>query len=157
MKCTCPQFTPLELTRKSINKRIKASKAILKSLVLLATSEASALKLLQCPACNQYWQTGREWNFGNEEYPFQVPEINVADWLQEAYTQPASWLIYLASMQQYMAKTTMEEGDKQCAVAGCQRRAIKFSGSCELHHIEQLQRVGLLPKRPTGKLFAPYQ
>jgi hypothetical protein len=154
MDCTCAQFAPLELTRKSINKRIKAAKAILKSLDLLVIDEVSALKLLRCPDCNQYWQTGREWNFGNGEYPFQVPAISVQDWLQEAYTQPATWLIYLAIMEQYMAKNILVEGDKQCSVEGCQRRTIRFSGSCEMHHIEQLQRFGLLPQRPTGRLFA---
>jgi hypothetical protein len=157
MDCTCAQFVPLELTRKSIDKRIKAVKSILKLLDLLATNKASALKLLKCPGCGQYWQTGREWNFDKGEYAFQVPKISVKDWLQEAYTQPAAWLIYLASMERYMTNNILVEGDKQCSVEGCQRRAVRFSASCEAHHIEQLQRFGLLPKRPTGRLFAPYQ
>jgi hypothetical protein len=157
MHCTCAQFAPLELTRKEINKRIKASKAILKTLVLLADNITSSRKLLQCAHCGQHWQTGREWNFGNDEYVFQVPAISIEEWLQEAYTEPAAWLVYLASMQQYMAQTTLVEGDKPCAVDRCQRRAIKLSSVCETHHFEQLQRFGLLPKRPLGRLFPPYQ
>lgn len=156
MNCTCAQYAPLELDRPSIKKRIKATPAILKPLVLLAESEAAGLRLLQCPHCAQYWQTGREWNFGNGEYAYQVPAIGVADWRQEPYLQPAAWLIYAALMEPYYAKNTFEPSNKPCAVAGCPERAIRFSGVCELHHVEQLQQFGMLPKRPAGRLFPPY-
>lgn len=156
MNCTCAQHLPLELSRSSIKKRIKASKAILKPLVLLAQTEPLQLKLLRCPHCAQHWQTGREWNFGNDEYVFQVPAIGVEEWLQEAYSQPASWLIYSAMMQDYYAKNPFEQSDNPCRVTECSNRALKLSGVCEQHHIAQLQRFGMLPKRPEGRLFAPY-
>lgn len=156
MNCTCSQYLPLELDRKSINKRIKATKAVLKPLVLLAASDAFKLKLFQCPQCAQHWQTGWEWNFGGTEYAFQVPPIAVAKWQQEPYGQPAAWLIYAALTEDYFAKNTFEPSDKPCRVAQCLHQAIKLSGVCKQHHIEQLQQFSLLPKRSGGRLFPPY-
>ena len=157
MICPCSQFFPLELNRNSIDKRIKASKTILKSLVPIAENDLTLLKLLQCPHCRQFWQTGREWNFDNAEYVFQVPEISVGDWLDEAYIQPAACLIYGALMGNYLARQSFEPSDKLCKSDGCQHPAIKLSGVCKVHHIEQLQRFGMLPVRPAGRLFTPYE
>ena len=157
MDCTCTQYTPLTLDRKSISKRIKASKTIIKALNLLAEGGPLQLKLLQCPVCQQYWQTGREWNFGNGEYVFQVPAIEPAEWLAEPYSQPAAWLIYGAVTENYFSKNSFEQGPNPCRVVGCPELAIRLSGVCQAHHIAQLEQFGLLPKRPTGRLFAPYQ
>ncbi|MGI4884625.1 MAG: hypothetical protein ACRYFR_06660 [Janthinobacterium lividum] len=156
MHCTCSQYPPLDLSRASINKRIRDTKAILKPLVLLAVSGASKLKLFQCPQCAQHWQTGWEWGLGGTEYAFQVPPIAVKEWQEEPCGQPAAWMIYTASMQDYYAKNTFEPSDKPCRVAQCPNQAIKLSGVCEHHHIEQLQQFGMLPKRPVGRLFPPY-
>lgn len=156
MHCTCSQYLPLDLSRTSISKRIKATKTILKPLALLATNDAFKLKLFQCPQCAQYWQTGWEWSFSGTEYAFQVPPIAVADWQQEPYGQPAAWLIYTASMQGYYEKNTFEPSGKPCRVDQCPHQAIKLSGVCEQHHIEQLQQFGMLPKRPAGRIFPPY-
>ncbi|MBF9220208.1 hypothetical protein [Hymenobacter ruricola] len=156
MPCVCSQYPPLELTRAAINKRIKATPALLKPLGLLVTHAAAKLKLLQCPQCGHYWQTGWEWNLGGTEYAYQVPAIEVAEWLREPYLQPAAWMVYAALMQPYYAKNTFEPSGKPCRVAQCPHPAIKFSGVCEPHHIEQLQEFGLLPKRPAGRLFPPY-
>ena len=156
MDCTCSQFPPLELDRRSIRKRMKATAAILKPLELLAENEALKLKLFQCPQCAQYWQTGWEWNLGGTEYAFQVPAIEVEAWLQEPYLQLAAWMIYAAMMESYYAKNTFESSEKPCAVAQCSNRAVRFSGVCEHHHVAQLQQFGMLPKRPIGRLFPPY-
>lgn len=156
MACTCSQFPPLELRRPSINKRIKATAAILKPLLLLAESDATGLKLLRCPQCAQCWQTGREWNFGNGEYAFHVPAIEAEAWLQEPYLQPAACMLYQAMMQAYYEKNTFEPSDRPCRVAQCPCLAIRFSGVCEQHHVEQLQQFGILPKLPPGRPFPPY-
>ena len=156
MNCTCSHYPALELDRRSINKRSKATPAILKPLVLLAENGILKLKLFKCPQCAQHWQTGWEWALGATEYAFQVPAIKVEDWRQEPYLQPGAWMIYGAMMQPYYAKNTFEPSDKPCRVAQCPHRAIKFSGVCEQHHVEQLQQFGMLPKRPAGRLFPPY-
>lgn len=151
-----PQYLLLDLSRASVNKRIQATRAILKPLVLLGTSDVFKLKLFQCPQCGQYWQTGWGWNLGGTEYAFEVPPIAVAEWQEEPYTQQAGWMIYAALTQDYFAKNTFETQEKPCGVTNCPRQAIKFSGVCEQHHIEQLERFGTLPKRPVGRLFPPY-
>ncbi|GAA4034611.1 hypothetical protein GCM10022409_18790 [Hymenobacter glaciei] len=156
MECTCSQYRAFDLDRRSIYKRIKATPAILKLLLLLAESGAAKLKLLQCPHCGQFWQTGREMTFGNGEYGFQVPAIIVEEWRQEPYLQPAAWMLYGVSQQSYYAANTFEPSDMPCGVAQCPNRAIRGSGVCEHHHIEQLQQFGLLRKRPEGRLFHPY-
>lgn len=157
MPCSCAQYTPLALTRPSITKRIKITQNVLASLQLLAENERTTLKLLICPYCGQYWQTGREWNFGHREYVFRVPIITVAEWLAQPYTQPAAWLIYGAMMGDYLAKNTFALGAAPCRVAGCQRLASQLLSVCKEHHIEQLQKFGMLPERPVGRLFAPYE
>jgi len=144
------------MQRESIETRIKKTKSILKTLILLAEDERFALKLLRCSSCGQYWQTGREWNFENREYAFQVPKIALEEWHKEKYTQPASWMIYSVMMRNYFDQNTFEDSENPCRVDGCLSQAVKFSGVCQQHHIEQLQRVGLLPNKPSGRLFAPY-
>lgn len=157
MACTCSQFPALELSRSAITKRIKATRQLLTKLNQLAESPQTALKLLVCPQCGHYWQTGREWNFENREYAFQVPATTVAEWQEQPYTQPAAWLIYGAMMADYTAKNTFELSEKPCQIEGCAQRAIRLSGVCKMHHIEQLQRFGILPQRPIGQPFAPYE
>jgi hypothetical protein len=156
MSCSCSSFSALELSRPAITKRIKATKRLLSALEQVAENKLAGLKLLVCSQCGQYWQTGREWNFENKEYAFQVPMLAVDAWQAQPYTQPASWLIYGAVMGDYIARNTLEPSDKQCRAAGCGQQALKLSGVCKEHHIEQLQRFGILPKQPSGRLFAPY-
>jgi len=156
MSCACDTYPVLELSRSAITKRIKTTKFLLSSLVQLSENKLVGLKLLICPHCGQHWQTGREWNFENKEYAFQVPAISVDDWQTQPYTQPASWLIYGALMGDYLAKNTFELSDKQCQTTCCKQQALKLSGVCKEHHIEQLQRFDILPKVPSGRLFKPY-
>jgi hypothetical protein len=156
MSCSCSSFSALELSRLAITKRIKTTKRLLSALEQVAENKLAGMKLLVCSQCGQYWQTGREWNFENKEYAFQVPTLAVDAWQAQPYTQPASWLIYGAVMGDYIARNTFEPSDKQCRAAGCGQQALKLSGVCKEHHIEQLQRFGILPKQPSGRLFAPY-
>ncbi|WP_223648409.1 hypothetical protein [Hymenobacter psoromatis] len=156
MNCSCTSYPALKLTRASINKRISESRALAKKLLVLAEQDVSKLKLWQCPHCSHYWQTGREWNFSNKEYLFQVPAIEIKDWLSEPYTQPATWLIYSAMMADYEARNTFEASNKPCRVENCAQPAIKMSGVCKSHHIEQLQRFNILPKRPSGRPWGEY-
>jgi hypothetical protein len=156
MSCSCPSFSALELSHSAITKRIKATRRLLSELEQLSENKLASLKLLVCSQCGQYWQTGREWNFEYKEYAFQVPTITVDAWQAQPYTQPASWLIYEAVMGDYIAKNTFEPSDKQCRVAECEKQAIKSSGVCKEHHIAQLQHFRILPKQPSGRLFAPY-
>lgn len=156
MACQCSQYQPIELSRKSVHKRIRESKEIMPTLVLLAEKAEEDLKLLKCPDCGQYWQSNREWGFRYKEYVFQVPEIEVAEWLSQPYIQPAALMLYSAMMETYFERTTFEESSNECRVKGCKEKALKLSACCRQHHIEQLQRADLLPEFPTGKLFPPY-
>ena len=128
----------------------------MKSLVLLAENAELWLKLLQCPDCRQYWQSGHEWSFRDKEYVFQVPDVEVDEWLKEPYAQPAALMLYSAVMETYFERTTFEESSNQCRVEDCKEKAIKLSACCQQHYIAQLQRADLLPEFPTGKLFPPY-
>src|SRR3954468_19794820 len=101
MNCDCPSFESIELDRASINRRIKASKAIKTRLEPLVTNPELAITLFRCAACGQFLQRGHEWNFANKEYLFQVPTIEVSEWLREPYAQPAAMMIYSALMSDY--------------------------------------------------------
>lgn len=156
MSCDCSDYPPIELDRRSINRRIKQSPKIRKRLSLVAENPELRLYLFRCPVCNQLWQSGWEWNFKAQEYLFQVPPIEVEDWQREPYQQPAAMLIYSASMQNFFDRWKPEPGDTPCRADGCTSRAARLSVFCREHHIEMLQRDEQLPHKPTGRIFPPY-
>ena len=156
MPCNCPQFTPLELDRKSINKRIKQSPAVRRRLTCLAENKDLRIYLFRCPDCGQLWQSGHEWNFADQEYLFQVPPIDIAEWQREPYQQPAAMMIYSAVMRDFLAAQSFETVDTNCREEGCTNPAIRLSVFCRWHHIGSLQKLGRLPKEPVGRLFPPY-
>ena len=157
MNCKCSSHPPVAFDRTSINKRIRETKKILPTLTVVAENKELCLTLLMCPRCGQFWQTGHEWHFKNSEYVFQVPEIAINDWLSEPYAQPAAMMLFTALMQDFCEKNSLEDGEKGCRVEGCDNRAIMSGVFCQAHHMEQLRKVGLLPKQPSGRLFPPYE
>lgn len=154
MSCDCAKYLPVELSRKAVSKRIKESKLLRKRLVQVA--ECDGLRLMRCPECGQAWQSGREWSFANEEYFFQVPTVDHSTWQLEPFAQPAALMIYSAVMSNYWANSKFEPGSEACRTSGCKERAIRSSALCATHHVESLQNMSMLPKRPGGKLFPPY-
>ena len=156
MSCDCAQFQPLELDRQSITRRIKQTPTIRKQLTQIAENSELRLFLFRCPVCGQLWQSGHEWNFADQEYLFQVPPVEVADWQSEPYQQPAAMMIYSAVMRDFFARSKFETGDSTCRAAACGRQALRLSVFCRDHQIESLQQGGRLPKNPTGRLFLPY-
>ncbi|MDD5261888.1 MAG: hypothetical protein PHD76_08585 [Methylacidiphilales bacterium] len=156
MPCDCAQFQPIELDRQSITRRIKQSPAIRKRLTQIAENTELRIYLFRCPDCGQLWQSGHEWNFADQEYLFQVPPIEVAEWEREPYQQPAAMMIYSAVMRDLFARSKFEVGDSPCRIEGCQQRALRLSVFCRDHHIESIQQRGRLPKKPVGRLFPPY-
>lgn len=156
MNCDCSQFQPIELDRQSITRRIKQSPAVRKRLMQVAEHPGLRLYLFQCPECGQFWQSGHEWNFADKEYLFHVPSIETADWLNEPYLQPASMMIYSATMRRFWENADFTTSESQCRADDCTERAIRFVALCRRHHIESLQRMRQLPESPVGRLFPPY-
>jgi predicted RNA-binding Zn-ribbon protein involved in translation (DUF1610 family) len=156
MSCQCSQYEPIELCRPSIRKRIKATRAIKRELEVVATNNENNLTLFKCPTCGQLWQNGREWNFGNDEYVFQVPETSVVDWLTEPYQQPAAMMIYDAVMSRFEAGIDRTPSNRNCKHPDCNEAALRNTVHCRTHHIEAMQRTSQLPPAPTGRVFPPY-
>ena len=156
MPCDCSQFEPIELDRKSINRRIKQSPEIRKRLTQIAEHTDLSVYLFQCPECNQFWQSGHEWNFGDREYLFHVPPIEIGEWHREPYRQPAAMMIYSSVMARFFADATFEPTDSQCRAPNCTEYAVRFSVFCRDHHIDSLRASGRLVKKPVGRLFPPY-
>jgi hypothetical protein len=154
MHCDCPSYAPIELDRKSVSRRIKESKSLRKRLSTIA--QQNSIKLLTCASCGQYWQSGREWNFANEEYFFQVPKISIEDWLSEQYAQPAALMVYSSAMNEYLKNADLTRSEQVCKKLNCGKHAVRHSVLCAEHHIESLQRGRQLPPTPIGKLFPPY-
>jgi hypothetical protein len=153
--CRCSSFTPIELDRNSVSQRIKETPRIRKSLERIAENEQLRISLFRCPTCRQMWQSGHEWNFGDKEYVFQVPTVEIPDWMRDPFQQPAAMMIYSAGMERFFRQEFVETADP-CRSAGCSKRAIRFSVLCLDHHIESLQQIGNLPKPPVGRMFPPY-
>jgi len=156
MPCDCSEYQPISLDRESVSRRIRQSPAIRKRLFQIAENAGLRICLLRCAECGQFWQSGHEWNFADEEYLFQVPPIEIPDWLLESYRQPAAMLIYSAVMRSHFERVKYETTDSPCRFEGCHLRATRFSIFCRDHHIESLQQLGKLPKKPVGRLFPPY-
>ncbi|MBA4147938.1 MAG: hypothetical protein H0X66_07455 [Verrucomicrobia bacterium] len=145
----------MTLDRNAISKRIKQSKALKKRLQILNEDVELGISLFRCPLCGEVWQSGREWNFANEEYLFRVPAITAEEWQREHYQQPAAMMIYTAMMADYHLRPFTPSSDK-CRAEGCEERASTLGVFCRRHQVEELQRLGQLPKPPSGKLFPPY-
>ena len=156
MPCDCTKFQPIELDRQSITQRIKQSPAIRKRLTQIGENTDLRLYLFRCPDCGQLWQSGHEWHFSDREYLFQVPTIQVADWLTEPYRQPAAMMLYSAIMRDFFARCSFDPTDALCRSEGCLEKAIRFSVFCRHHHVESLQQNQKLPKEPIGRMFPPY-
>lgn len=156
MSCSCHNYLPLELDRESVSKRIKETPSIKGRLVLVGSNDELRLELLRCKECGQCWQTGHEWNFADKEYLFQVPEIGLEDWMKEPFAQPAAMMIYSAVMEHFFANTRLEQGTIPCRIPECGALALRLSVFCIEHHIESLQKIGSLAKKPIGRMFPPY-
>jgi hypothetical protein len=150
------QLSAHELDPQSITRRIKQSAHIRNRLAQIAEHPELRLHLFRCSECGQFWQSSHEWNFEDQEYLFQVPPIEVADWQREPYRQPAAMMIYSAVMEDLFARAKFEAGDSPCRVEGCDKRALRLSVFCRKHHIDSMQQRGRLPKEPIGRLFPPY-
>ena len=155
-ECTCGEYGPLELFRRDINRRIRATRRIRRRLVLVAESDDGQLRLYRCPICGQYWQQSWSWSFGAKDYIYQVPTIGEAEWREEPYARPDEMLVYTAMMDRYEGASDLTPSTSPCRVAGCPRFAVEGLVLCFEHQVESLQRVGLLPTPPQGRRFPPY-
>jgi hypothetical protein len=156
MSCDCSTIPDIPLQRAAVEKRMRQTPRIIRKLTLIAQNEKLRLKLYTCSECSQFWQTGHEWNFGDRDYVFRVPPIEVGEWLAEPYQQPAAMLIDSAVMARFFEHNDFQPGDKPCREEGCATLAMKHGSFCLEHHLQQLRDVKLLPARPIGRLFPPY-
>jgi hypothetical protein len=154
--CNCKNYTTLELYRDQISKRIKESRGIIKTLDLKAEVDNGVTVLFQCPVCGQFWQKSMAWNWGGKDYLFQIPQTNITEWLTEQFMSPSDMLIYSAQMTDYFSKNKFIDSTRRCKNNDCAGMAIEGSPLCKKHFVDNLQEVGLLPKKPSGKIFEPY-
>lgn len=153
--CCCKNYGPLELTREQITNRIKENNKIASALEKISTSEKGD-NLYKCKVCGQFWQKSLAWNWGGKSYLFKVPAISIEDWQTEPYMSPADMLIYTAGMSDYFAKNKFTESNDKCRVENCTNQSVTNDVVCLTHLIENLQKFGNLPKKPSGKIFEPY-
>lgn len=155
--CQCDTLDDLDLsTRRSFNRRIKETKTIVPELVKIDEHPDQEHGLFRCSECDQYWQTARAWNWGNEKYIFKVPVIASADWIAAPYMDPDEVFISGSVMNRFFEQTEalLEDPSKRaCGVTDCSQIRLKFSALCIEHHVRQLQAIGTLPKRPRGRWF----
>jgi hypothetical protein len=153
--CDCRNYADLELTRSAVSRRIRETKRLENRLELVHDSEAEH-RLYRCPVCTQLWQCNRAWNWENNAYLFRVPSISLVEWLAEPFQAPDEMLIYSAVMSDFFEKNDFSDGDRPCQSPNCPRLAARRVAHCVQHHVESLQKLGNLPKEPTGRLFPPY-
>src|SRR5207244_752755 len=107
--CNCASYPDLEPNRKSIDRRIRQTRAIKKTLQVVAEQPHRVNTLYKCQECGQFWQGNWAWNWGGKEYLFKVPDIWDAGWLAEPYAQPDLLLIYIASMDRFLNQNDFQE------------------------------------------------
>lgn len=156
MTCNCSSFVDLELDRKQVTARIRASRALKKDLTLLFEERENEHSLFRCSVCGQHWQGSRAWVSGNEFYLFKVPPIGVEEWRKQPYVQPDALLDFAAAMNLFLSRAKFEPTSRSCGAEGCTKMAVSGVGRCLQHHIESLQKVRSLPELPAGRWFSPY-
>lgn len=154
--CSCDQYQHIEFLRPAVRKRINESRALKKTLAVLAKHPGGEHKLYHCSSCNQLWQGSRAWNWGNDEYLFRVPPIEVSSWLQEVFVQPDELLIFTAVIADFLRQNTFTRQEAQCRASGCGQQAVAGTSTCLRHHLAALQREHQLPVNPEGRWFDPY-
>lgn len=155
MTCRCSEFGPIELGRQSVFKRIRESREFSEFLQPVAR-DGKRRELWRCPTCGEMWQSGRVLGFGGQHL-FRVPLIAAEDWRREPYADPAEMVVFAGWLQNFVqAIDVQNQSHKLCAAPDCSGYALSLSLFCARHHIEMLQRAGVLPAPPRGRLFAPY-
>lgn len=154
--CSCAEYEHIEFLRSAVRKRINASRALKKSLTLLAKHPEAEHKLYQCTQCNQLWQGSRAWNWGNDEYLYRVPHIETSQWFERVFVQPDELLIFTAVIGDFIGRNKFVASEAPCSVNGCSRNAVTGLSACLPHHVRQLQRSHQLPAEPVGRWFEPY-
>jgi hypothetical protein len=154
--CSCSEYEDLEFLRKLVAKRINESRSLKKSFGLIAEHSDNEHKLYRCGTCGQLWQGSRAWNWGNGEYLFKVPPIEIDAWKSEVFVQPDELLIFTAIVSDFLKQNTFAEMESSCSVLGCGQKAVSGSVNCLRHHLESLQRAHTMPAYPAGRWFKPY-
>jgi hypothetical protein len=155
--CDCSAYGHLGLDRKSISVRIPKSKQILRTLDHVADHEDREHRLFRCSHCGQFWQSARAWNWGNDPYVFQVPNLSTDEWCAEPFVDPDALMVFDAVMRGYFARTEFTPGEQTCRDSQCNKAAAKGLAHCKDHHVRMLQNAGSLPKCPSGRMFHPYE
>lgn len=154
--CTCTEYQHIEFKRSAVDKRIKESRSLRKVLALVAEYPDEEHKLYSCRECGQLWQGSRAWNWGNDEYLFRVPQIEVSQWLQQVFVQPDELLIFTAVISQLLGSGNFVTSEQACRVSGCARKSVQGLATCLPHHVSSLQNVGQFARDPKGRWFHPY-
>jgi hypothetical protein len=102
------------------------------------------------------WQGARAWVSGSRLYFFRVPAMEVSDWELERFQDPDELLDYVVSITQYLERNHFVLSKANCGVAGCPEPAAAGLTICPRHQVAQLQKVGLLPRYPSGRRLDPY-
>lgn len=157
MSCPCSQFLPIELDRESVRKRINKSRRLKRELELLAKDDSGEHKLFKCPKCGKFWQASRAWSWGNEEYLFETPSIDPAEWTALPFEQPDELIVFSAVMRDYYERNSFETTNTPCRQESCSNFAIRYSVLCEEHHIAKLQDGRGLVSRPVGRRLPFYK
>lgn len=156
MSCDCENFQPIELSREAITERIKKTPRFLKRLEIVVEHDRSKNKLLKCKSCGQHWQLAHAWSWGDRKYLFEIPEIDRNEWLEEQFQKPDELIIYSASLEDYFDRNDFTITNAECRQEHCSESAIKYTIFCRDHHVESLQKSGVLPKRPVGRQLPYY-
>ena len=123
--CCCAQNEHIEFLRKAVRKRINESRALKKSLAIVAKHADGEHKLYRCGSCGQFWQGSRAWNWGNDEYLFRVPAVEVSHWLEEVFVQPDELLIFTEVLSDFLRQNNWPRSIRALA---CELRPSKYIG-----------------------------
>ncbi len=159
MNCKCPEFADLNIDdRQNISTRAKLSRQIKASLTHVTTHADKEHKLFKCPKCGQLWQSSNAWNWGSKEYFFRVPKISTKNWLVKAFVDPDEILLFYGIFFRFLTALKPDETrDGKCNIPTCNSPPLKLSNQCLKHHVQSLQKIKMLPQKPKGRWFAPYE
>ena len=147
--CTCANFANPPHSADDVADRAKDALTIKQTLETLRTSPNGYWKLYRCRECGQYWQSV-QWQFTRRgrwrDIPYQVAAVDPDQWDQQKYPDLVAVAQVRSTLTEFAARLGPEVGPARCRSDTCEHMCVLLSVFCAEHHIEQLQKVGALPK-----------
>ena len=141
-QCNCDLFTSPVKTFSDIENRMMATEKITPTLEIVGKNIDKWIFLYRCKVCGAYWADfeygDNYWNLGHPCY-CRVELDDPQKWLASA-ENIADDIRLRYDDRRFFDSLSPEVGPEKCRTEGCERKCIKFSVMCKIHHFEMIKK-----------------